>query len=166
MASLHSARSARGPLVVGVTALVLVVLAWAALRGTDGDEHQLKLVFPAAPGIVKGLKVQVDGFDAGKVTDLEARDGQAIITVTLNDDYDEVPEGTTARIEWQATLGERVIQLDPGPSDAKALPDGAMVRGDDRVEIDQVLAALDSDTRARLASTITALDRFARTAAW
>ncbi|GAA4115831.1 hypothetical protein GCM10022215_15000 [Nocardioides fonticola] len=158
MASLHSARSPRHPLILGITALVVVLLAAMTLRGSDSGGHELKLVFPAAPGIVKGLKVQVDGFDAGKVTDLEARDGQAVITVSLNDDYADVPEGTTARIEWKATLGERIIQLDPGPADAKALPDGAMVRGQDRVEIDQVLAALDTKTRARLASTLIALD--------
>ena len=158
MASVPTGLRAGRPIALVIVALVMAVLALFAVRGVGGDGYQLKLIFPSAPDIVKGLKVQVQGFDVGKVTDLEARDGQAIITVTLEDSHDGIPEGSTARIEWQATLGERVIQLDLGPSEAATLPDGAMVRGDDRVEIDQVLAALDVDTRSRLASTITALD--------
>lgn len=159
MGLVSAGRAGRGPFATLVAIVVLAVLAVVAVRAASGnDGYQLRLVFPSAPDVVKGLKVQVNGFDAGKVTDLEAKDGQAIVTVTLSDKYADVRDGSTARIEWRATLGERVIQLVPGPAGAKALPDGAMVRGDDRVEIDQILAALDTKTRARLATTITALD--------
>jgi phospholipid/cholesterol/gamma-HCH transport system substrate-binding protein len=154
--ALRSAAGHRAPAIIAILAVGL--LAVVGLRLVRGDGYQLQLVFPSAPDVVKGLQVQVDGFDAGEVTDLEAKDGQAIVTVTLQEPYDEMPEGSTAEIEWKAVLGERVIQIVPGDSDARNLPDNAMVRGDDRVEIDQVLAALDDKTRERLASTIIALD--------
>lgn len=159
MAHISSAlRHSRGIPLIASSALALVLVLMVATRLIRGDGYQLQLVFPSAPGIVQGLRVQVDGFDAGKVTDLAVRDGQAVVTVTLEPEYDEVPEGSTASIEWKAVLGERIVQITPASTDGAALPDGAMVRGDDRVEIDQVLAALDEPTRARLASTIVALD--------
>lgn len=145
-------------LLLAAGALVLGLAVMGGLRLTRGDGYQLQLVFPSAPAVVKGLKVQVDGFDAGQVTDLDVRDGQAVMTVTLEPEFDDVPEGSTASIEWKAVLGERVVQITPGPTSGRPLPDGAMVRGDDRVEIDQVLAALDAPTRARLESTIVSLD--------
>jgi len=151
------AHTGRGLRTAGILlAVVLVVVV--GMRLVRGDGYQLQLVFPSAPVVVDGLVVQVDGFDAGKVTDLEAKDGQAVVTVTLEPPYDEMPEGSTAEIEWKAVLGERVIQITPGDSDAAPLPDNAMVRGDDRVEVDQVLAALDEETRSRLASTLINLD--------
>ena len=142
----------------GVVVVLVVLVALVGLRLVRGDGYQLQLVFSSAPVVVKGLQVQVDGFDAGQVTDLETKDGQAIVTVTLEEPYDEMPEGSTAKIEWKAVLGERVIQITPGDSGSALLPDNAMVRGEDRVEIDEVLAALDDDTRQRLASTLVALD--------
>lgn len=159
MAHIYSAlRHSRGPLIIASSAIALVLVVMVATRLIRGDGHQLQLVFPSAPGIVRGLEVQVDGFDAGKVTDLTVRDGQAVVTVTLEPEFDEVPEGSTASIGWKAVLGERVVEITPATTGGAALPDGAMVRADDRVEIDQVLAAMDEPTRARLASTIVALD--------
>lgn len=150
--------SASRSVLVLVLVAAVVLVGGAGLRLVRGDGYQLQLVFPSAPDVVKGLRVQVDGFDAGTVTDLAARDGHAVITVTLDKPYDEVTQGATAAIEWKAVLGERVIQITPGEEDAPALPDQAMVRGDDRVEVDQVLAALDEPTRRRLAATLIALD--------
>ncbi len=52
-------------------------------------------------------------------------------------------------------LGERYVNLVPGPNTNAALPDGAMFEAQSQqVEADQVLAALDVPTRARLSSMI------------
>ena len=132
--SAHPIRGIAGNLTRAVLVLALVAAAaGVGLRLVRGDGYQLQLVFPSAPDVVEGLQVQVDGFDAGQVTELAARDGQAIVTVTLQEPYDEINQGATAAIEWKAVLGERVIQIVPGAEDAPVLPDNAMVRGDHSV---------------------------------
>lgn len=147
---------------LALTGAAAVIAAGAVIVaphvGGSGGGYHLQLVFPSAANIVNGLKVQVGGFDAGQVTGLKAQDGQAVVTVSLRSPYDKVPQGSTAQIEWKALLGERLIDLDTSRAHGPTLPSGAMLRGDDRVEIDQLLAALDAPTRAKLSSSIEALD--------
>jgi phospholipid/cholesterol/gamma-HCH transport system substrate-binding protein len=94
----HSGR----PLRLAAILLAVVLLAVVAMRLVRRDGYQFKLVFPSAPVVVEGLVVQVDGVDAGKVTDLEAKDSQAVVTVTLEPAYDEMPEGPSPRC-WAAS---------------------------------------------------------------
>jgi phospholipid/cholesterol/gamma-HCH transport system substrate-binding protein len=153
-------RRPRGAIgLIACAALVTAVTganAAGALGG--GGSYTVKLVFPSAPDVVKGLKVQIHGFDAGRVTGLTPRDGHAIVTVSLHAPYAPLPQGTTAQIDWQSVLGERVVDITPGPGGAPKLPSGAMISGNDRVEIDQVLAALEPATRQQLSASLTALD--------
>ena len=51
----------------GVVVVLVVLVALVGLRLVRGDGYQLQLVFSSAPVVVKGLQVQVDGFDAGQV---------------------------------------------------------------------------------------------------
>lgn len=147
-------RSVR-PIVVGLAGMLVLGAGGAAAAALvdSGRGYEVTVVMPTAPNLVKGGKVEVDGADAGRVSELRVRDGQALITVGVRDDFAPLPTGTTARIEWKALLGERILVLEPGPADNPDLPDRGRVEGSrQRVEIDQVLAALDAPTRARLRS--------------
>lgn len=147
-------RSVR-PIVVGLAGMLVLGAGGAAAAALvdSGRGYEVTVVMPTAPNLVKGGKVEVDGADAGRVSELRVRDGQALITVGVRDDFTPLPTGTTARIEWKALLGERILVLEPGPADNPDLPDRGRVEGSrQRVEIDQVLAALDAPTRARLRS--------------
>ncbi len=145
------------------TVLGVVVLLVAAVGGLalTNDPYTVDVVMPAATNLVKGSEVEIDGATAGRVSDLEVRDGKAIVTVSLEDDYAPLNDGTTARVSYKALLGERILELMPGEESAPELESGALVEGTvDRVELDQVLAALDAPTRERLKSL---LDRAATT---
>src|SRR6266545_2690082 len=140
---------------LGAGALALGALTFAM----KDDGYQIDVVMPAATNLVPGSVVQVNGADAGTVKSLEARDGKAVVGLELNDDFAPLHDGTTARISWKATLGERIVDLAPGPDANADLPSGALIEGTvDRVELDQVLAALDGPTRARLQSLLARLD--------
>jgi len=143
-----------------VALLAACALALGALTLTMKDDgYRIDVVMPAATNLVPGSVVQVNGADAGTVKSLEARDGKAVIGLELNDDFAPLHDGTTARISWKATLGERIVDLAPGPDANADLPSGALIEGTvDRVELDQVLAALDGPTRARLQSLLSRLD--------
>ncbi|MCW2666475.1 MAG: hypothetical protein JWN57_1437 [Frankiales bacterium] len=140
------------PAAAGVAGLlVLFAAGQAAAGGLTGGGYEVTVVMPSAPNLVKGGKVEVDGADAGRVQSLEVRDGQALVTVSIADEYAPLRTGTTARIEWKALLGERTLVIEPGPASNPDLPDRGRVEGSrQRVELDQLLAALDAPTRARL----------------
>lgn len=138
-----------------------LVVATAGVVAGSGDGYTVDVVLPAATNLVKGSEVEIDGATAGRVKELETRDGKAVVTVALEEDYAPLHDGTTARVSYKALLGERILELFPGEDSATALEDGALVEGSiDRVELDQVLAALDKPTRVKLQSL---LDRMSTT---
>jgi phospholipid/cholesterol/gamma-HCH transport system substrate-binding protein len=136
---------------------VAAILAVTAVRMLAGGGYTVDVVLPAATNLVNGSEVEIGGATAGKVEKLSVRDGKAVVTVSLEDDYAPLKDGTTARVSYKALLGERILELAP-PADGNDLADGALIEGTvDRVELDQVLAALDAPTRASLTSLVSRL---------
>jgi phospholipid/cholesterol/gamma-HCH transport system substrate-binding protein len=136
----------------------LAVVAVGGVLALD-DDYTVEVVMPAATNLVRGSAVQIDGEKVGKVEELETRDGKAVVKISLDEDHSPLHDGTTARIAWKATLGERILELKPGADSNPEMHDGALIEGTvDRVELDQVLAALDQPTRARLQSLLARLD--------
>lgn len=142
---------------------VLALLAALAggltvVRAAD-DPYTVDLVMPSADTSFVGGNVMIAGQRAGQVTEISARDGQAIVTVEIDDDHAPLPSGTTARISWQSTLGARLVELVPGDKDNPPIRSGALVTDAvERVELDDVLAALDEPTRKNLQSLLGQLD--------
>ncbi|HVW33433.1 MAG TPA: MlaD family protein [Acidimicrobiia bacterium] len=144
------------PLVPLFVAMALLPLA--ACTGGGGNASAT-FVFPDASNIIAGSRVLVDGFPVGKVTGLEPKDGKAFVHVRLDSAHSPLREGTTARISYQSLLGERVVDVLPAPRTNAALPDGAVITGTTaRVELDQLINALDPDTRAAVQKALPGLD--------
>ena len=124
-----------------------------------GGGYQATFVFPHATNLFAGSRAQIDGFNAGRIEGLEVRAGKALVKVTVDDRHTPLREGTTARIDYQSLPGERIVAITPGPETNAALPDGAMITATTpRVELDQILTALDPETRAALRRVIPGLD--------
>jgi phospholipid/cholesterol/gamma-HCH transport system substrate-binding protein len=145
-------------------AVVVAVLVMAGVLNVfgfgGGGGYQATFVFPHATNLFSGSRVQIDGFNVGNVDGLEVRDGKALVKVTVDGKHAPLREGTTARIDWQSLPGERIVQIAPGPRTNAALPDGAMITATTpRIELDQVLSALDPDTRAELRRIIPGVDQ-------
>ncbi|MGH9041373.1 MAG: MlaD family protein [Acidimicrobiia bacterium] len=146
--------------IVGAAVLAagLLTAAGMAWLGGGGGYH-VTFVFPHATNLVAGSRVQIDGFSAGGVQELEVRDGKALVSVSIDDRHVPLPAGTTARIDYQSLPGERIVAITPGPDSNAPLPDGAMITGNTaRVDLDQILTALDPDTRAALRRLLPELD--------
>jgi phospholipid/cholesterol/gamma-HCH transport system substrate-binding protein len=138
---------------VGAVVLLAVVAGYALSTLRQG--HRLTLVLPNAIGIVEGTPVQLNGFDVGEVADITARDNQAILSLVIDRIPDSVHTGTSATVEWRSVLGERYIQLQPGPAANPILPWGAMIHaGSSQVVTEDLLQALDPSTRAHLTSLL------------
>jgi phospholipid/cholesterol/gamma-HCH transport system substrate-binding protein len=148
---------------IGATIVVAVVVVAGVLNlvgfGGGGGYHAT-FVFPHATNLFGGSRVQIDGFNVGLVDGLEVRDGKALVKVSLDDKHAPLRDGTTARIDWQSLPGERIVQISPGPKANAALPDGAMITATTpRIELDQVLSALDPPTRDAIRRIIPGVDQ-------
>ncbi|SNR65942.1 phospholipid/cholesterol/gamma-HCH transport system substrate-binding protein [Haloechinothrix alba] len=148
----------RSLLIGGV--LVVVLGGVAATSLASEDDYEVDFVVPSAAQLLEGSFVWIDGQEAGEVRDLEVRDGKAIVTAAFDAAHAPLHEGTSARVEWQSVLGERIFSVDPGPADNAEIPSGAMYEGEvTQIEVDQVLAALDEQTREELTSLLRGLNR-------
>jgi phospholipid/cholesterol/gamma-HCH transport system substrate-binding protein len=146
---------------IGATVVVVgLLLAFGLSRlGGGGEFHNVSLVFPHATNLFPGSRVQVDGFNVGKVTGLETRDGKAVVEVRVDKAHSPLRDGTRARISYLSFPGERVVDIDPGPEENAPLPEGAMITGNTpRIELDQILATLTPEVRAQLKRIVPALD--------
>lgn len=136
---------------------VLAILGGFELLSTS--RYRVQLVMPSAAQLTTGSPVLIRGSAVGKVEELRVRGGRAVVTVTVSGEDAPLHDGTTTSVDWAAALGERTLTLHPGPRTNPAIPDGGLLDAPSRqAEVDQVLAALDQTTRARLTSLIRRLD--------
>jgi phospholipid/cholesterol/gamma-HCH transport system substrate-binding protein len=146
-------------LVLGAGVLLAAVVAPSP--GVFGDDsYELKFLMPAASGIVEGTPVQIAGRDVGKVTDLSVEGNAAQVTVSVDESRAPLPAGTEAQISWNSMLGHRVVELTPGDEKNAAIPSGKVVEGSsERVELDDLVAALDAPTRKRVRQVVAGLQQ-------
>jgi phospholipid/cholesterol/gamma-HCH transport system substrate-binding protein len=150
---------AAGGIAVGVLGLALVGGSVVALDQTDG--YHVSAVLPNAGNVFVGSSVMYDGYEAGSVTDIDVRDGKALVRLSLDDEFGPLHDGATVEVVWKAALGERLVRVVDGPDENAELPEGAMLAGVQRepVELDAVLSALDAPTRQRLSSLVSRLQQ-------
>ncbi|HVV11261.1 MlaD family protein [Amycolatopsis sp.] len=149
---------------LGATVLAVAAIGGGYLWATHDSGYDLQLVMPNAANLLDGSRVEIDGTTVGHVTGLDTRDGNALVTVSVDGAHAPLHAGSTAQVQWRSLLGERVIELTPGPAANAPIPSGAMLpAGGEQVELDQVLAALDPQTRSHLNSVVQQLDQSLKT---
>jgi phospholipid/cholesterol/gamma-HCH transport system substrate-binding protein len=148
----------RKPIILAAGACAVLVVGGLLIAGFLTG-YEVKVVVPSAAQVVWGAQVRVGGTPIGHVTALDEQDGKAIVTLTITDhDYIPLHDGTATRVAWQSVLGERYMDVVPGPVGNPPLPSGAMyAAASQQVEFDQVLEALDPPTRTQLKSLIAGL---------
>src|SRR3546814_17192921 len=62
----------------------------------------------------------------GKVTSVSTDDGQAVVSMQIDDDHADLPKDSSAAIRWRNLIGQRYVYLYPGDS-AEALQDGSTI---------------------------------------
>lgn len=139
----------RRNLVVATVALAMAYAAVVLGRSAGlGDDYELQLLMPSADASFVGGQVRIKGDPVGRIDGIEVRDGQAVVTVQVDGDRAPLPAGTRARVEATSVIGARVIELLPGKEGNPTLESGSMITDSvEPVELDQVLAALDPETR-------------------
>jgi phospholipid/cholesterol/gamma-HCH transport system substrate-binding protein len=137
-----------------MVALGVAAVAVALLLLTSNSTYEVTATFQNASQLVKGSQVVIGGVPAGSVEQIGLGDhGQALVTISVSDDYAPLRRGTTAQIRSYSLSGiaNRQVQLDlPPPSEAgPEIPSGGSLSESEttsEVDLDQLFNTLNART--------------------
>jgi phospholipid/cholesterol/gamma-HCH transport system substrate-binding protein len=141
--------AALGALAAAIVLIVLVLFS-------NGSDYTLKANFQDAGGLVAGNQVFIGPAVVGSVKSIDLTpDGQAQVTMGIDSNVGEMPQGTVARIYENSLSGiaNKYVVLEPGPGAAPKIPDGgviASVHTRSSVNLDQLFDTLGPKTRQGL----------------
>jgi phospholipid/cholesterol/gamma-HCH transport system substrate-binding protein len=152
-----------------VVLVIAVIVAYFGFTKHIPFKHgfRLKAVFSTAVNIRPTSPVRIAGVDVGKVSSV-AREGNAgLVTMEIESGGLPVHSDATVKIRPRTFLeGNWFVDLQPGSPSARSLSSGAtlpVTQTSDPVQLDQVLSALNTDTRANLQNFLIGLgDGFTR----
>jgi phospholipid/cholesterol/gamma-HCH transport system substrate-binding protein len=137
----------------------LIILALALYFGVTKKvpfkhSYQLNAVFNSALNIKPKSPVRVAGVDVGQVTKLRREGNTGVVTMEINSRGLPIHSDATVKIRPRIFLeGNWFVELRPGSPSASTLHSGAtlpITQTANPVQLDQVLDALNSDTRQNL----------------
>src|SRR3546814_17208734 len=65
--------------------------------------------FDDVTGLLVNDNVKVAGVVVGKVTSVSTDDGQAVVSMQIDDDHDDLPKDSSAAIRWRKLIGQRYV---------------------------------------------------------
>jgi phospholipid/cholesterol/gamma-HCH transport system substrate-binding protein len=149
-----------GSFTAGLTSLAMFLASNMNSSGLPWSPRYLvKAEFTSADILLKDQDVRISGVQAGKVTDVSpTNNGHVIVSMVIDKKYAPVHSDGTARVRPFTLIGDKYVDIDPGSSAAPGLPSGATLpigHTTIPVELEQVLAVLDSDTRMQVTHLLT-----------
>ncbi len=100
----------------------------------------------------QGQTVRTAGVEIGEIGKVQLKDGKALVELQLEPKYKNyVKRNATALLRTKTGLKDMFIEVDPGTG--KPLPENGTIHSDvtaPDIDPDEILAALDSDTRSYL----------------
>jgi phospholipid/cholesterol/gamma-HCH transport system substrate-binding protein len=127
-----------------VCLVIVAVLIWKIedLNPFAAKGQRLDAVFPSVAGLDDKASVRVAGVRVGRVDGVGLQGTQARITLALDKPI-PLNRGTRARIANLGLLGEKYVELVPGPPGAPPLPENAVLVGTTPPSFDDAMAKLE-----------------------
>lgn len=126
---------------------------WVPGLGEDRFELQTELSSAQAVIPGQGQTVNIAGIRVGDVAGVELQDGVAVVTMQVDEEFAPlIHDDATVLLRPRTGLQDMTLELDPGTEGAE-VEEGWTVpvaNSQTNVQPDQILAALDADTRAYL----------------
>jgi virulence factor Mce-like protein len=139
--------------VVCITALGFIVLQMGVTLPWS-HPYRLTATFRDAAGILANNEVFMNGTKIGRIQDVSATGGQARVDMVIeNGSGLPVYNDSTAMVRIKNLLGETYVEINRGTPQAGTMSDGGGIpvnRTLTPVQIDEVLAVLDPQSRQRL----------------
>jgi phospholipid/cholesterol/gamma-HCH transport system substrate-binding protein len=130
-------------------------IPWPAwVPGLGKEYFYVNAEFQNAAGVLpgQGNAVTIAGVKVGEISGTSLRDGKAVLKLRLDAKYGHVHPDATLLLRPKTALKDMVAELDPGTR-GKELKDGETLgvgNTQPDVNLDEILAGLDGDTRAAL----------------
>ena len=127
----------------------------------DEEPFVLKAELGAAQGVMpgQGQTIRIAGMRVGDLGEVTLDEGRAFVKLELDPEYDDlVRADATALLRPRTGLKDMFLELDPGSRSKPALKEGEalpVVNTAPDVNADEVLSALDDDTRDYLRLLLT-----------
>ncbi|HKH16163.1 MAG TPA: MlaD family protein [Solirubrobacteraceae bacterium] len=131
----------------------LTLPEWFPVLGQDYTEIDAELSTAQAVTPGQGQTVNVAGVEVGEISRVRLEDGKAIVTLRLEEDSVPVYRDASVLLRPKTGLKDMVAELTPGTRGAGELEDGDRIPIGQTlpdVNLDEILAALDGDTRSYL----------------
>ena len=158
-----------GVQLLAIAGLVMIAAAVGAyilvnqrLRFPWEDRYEVRAEFASAQAVTpgQGQTLTVSGVNVGEVSDVRLREGRALVTLSVERDrLPAVFRDARMTLRPKTPLNDMTVQLDPGHPRSGRLGEDDVVqvaRTTPNVNLDEILAALDRDTRDYLTTFITA----------
>jgi phospholipid/cholesterol/gamma-HCH transport system substrate-binding protein len=131
----------------------LTLPGWVPVIGTEFYEIKAELSDAQAVTPGQGQTVDVAGVDVGDISKVELEEGKAVLTLRLKDDAPAIYRDARGLLRPKTGLKDMVLELEPGTSRTGRLKEGARIPVGQTlpdVDLDEILASLDGDTRQYL----------------
>jgi phospholipid/cholesterol/gamma-HCH transport system substrate-binding protein len=128
----------------------LTLPAWVPLVGQDFFEFEAEMATAQAVTPGQGQTVNIAGVQVGEITSVTLRDGKAIVGMKVEPQYDRIYKDASILLRPKTGLKDMVAELTPGTEAAGQLEEGDTIPISQTlpdVNLDEILAALDVDTR-------------------
>ena len=128
----------------------LTLPAWVPVIGSDFFEIKADMTTAQAVTPGQGQTVTVAGVDIGQIKKVELENGKGVITFAIEQEHARVYKDATVLLRPKTGLKDMVAQLDPGTPEAGRLEEGEHIPVSQTmpdVNLDEILATLDADTR-------------------
>ncbi len=140
--------------IAALVAIAIGVIALFMLFTGSSGKYTITAQFQNASQLVTGNQVMVGGVPSGSVDEIKlGDDGEALVTLSVNEEFAPLPRGTTATVRWGSlsSVAGRQIELTlPPPSDsAEVIEDGGTLSTAETIsaiDLDQIFNTLDTDT--------------------
>lgn len=128
---------------VGAFFLVVLILTglliWKieALRFGHGAPRHISVEFSDVTGLDEKSLVRLAGVPVGRVSKIRLEKGKAVVDIALDGDV-ELRQGASGSIASRGLLGDKYVELVPGPVGGPPLPEGTRLQGEVPVTFDQI----------------------------
>ena len=131
--------------IFGTIALIIAALfIWRIedINPFARNAQRVDAMFNSVAGLDDKAAVRVAGVRIGRVDGIGLDGGRARVTLLLERPI-TLTAGARARISNLGLLGDKYVELVPGPEGGAPLPEGAVLPGETPVSFDQAMAKLD-----------------------
>jgi len=147
---------------VAILALVAIALAVAGYilyhqpSFTFGQSYYtVRAEFSTSAAVTpgQGQAITIAGVQVGLVGGVQLEDGRAVVTMNIFKKYAPIYQDATVLLRPRTPLKDMYLAVDPGTTQAGAVPNGGTLGAGSTapdIDLDQILASLDSDTRSYL----------------